>query len=99
MERCASGFVAELAGQGYTPPSATLQLRLIAHLSDWLAAEDSCHQDHGPGVTPLHGTNRISAAHVRGVAPFEVRRFAWDRAAIANSCNVRQPLAAPVMQR
>jgi integrase/recombinase XerD len=40
LEGYASGFVAELAGQGYRPPSATLQLRLIAQLSDWLAAED-----------------------------------------------------------
>ena len=48
MEGYASGFVAELAGQGYAPPSATLRLRQIAQLSDWLAAEDSCHQDQGP---------------------------------------------------
>lgn len=36
----APGFVAELAGQGYTSPSATLQLRLVAQLSEWLVAED-----------------------------------------------------------
>ena len=36
----APGFVAELAGQGYTPLSATLQLRLVARLSAWLVSED-----------------------------------------------------------
>lgn len=40
LEGLAPGFVAELAGQGYTPLSATLQLRLVAQLSEWLAAED-----------------------------------------------------------
>jgi integrase/recombinase XerD len=40
LEGYAPGFVAELAGQGYTPLSATLQLRLVARLSEWLAAED-----------------------------------------------------------
>ena len=39
LEGYAPGFVAELAGQGYTPLSATLQLRLIAQLSHWLASE------------------------------------------------------------
>jgi len=65
LEGYASGFVAELAGQGNTPSSATPPLSLVAQLSDWLAAEDSCHQDHGPGVTPLHGTKCVSAAHIR----------------------------------
>ena len=60
LEGYASGFVAELAGQGYTPPSATLQLRLIAQLSDWLAAEISSpkitgqelHHSMGPVAYP-----------------------------------------------
>lgn len=34
-----AGFVAELQRQGYTPRSATHQLRLMAHLSRWLAGE------------------------------------------------------------
>jgi integrase/recombinase XerD len=36
----APGFVVELAGQGYRPKSAVHQLRLMAHLSRWLAGED-----------------------------------------------------------
>ena len=35
----ASGFAAELARVGYSPLGATLQLRLMAHLSRWLESE------------------------------------------------------------
>jgi site-specific recombinase XerD len=35
----AVGFAAELARQGYTPYSARNQMRLLAHLSRWLASE------------------------------------------------------------
>ena len=35
----AAGFATELAKQGYTPNSARLQLRLMAHVSRWLAGE------------------------------------------------------------
>ena len=35
----ASGFLEELTAQGYTPLSAANQLRLLAHLSRWLAGE------------------------------------------------------------
>jgi len=39
LEPYVSGFVAELTERGYTPVSAAHQLRLMAHLSRWLAAE------------------------------------------------------------
>lgn len=39
------GFAAELARLGYTSGSASHQLRLLAHLSDWLE-----RQDRGPSV-------------------------------------------------
>jgi len=39
LESYVSGFVAELTERGYTPVSAAHQLRLMAHLSRWLAAE------------------------------------------------------------
>ena len=42
----AEGFAAELARQGYTRNSATDQVRLLAHLSRWLAA-------HGLDVAAL----------------------------------------------
>ena len=35
----AKGYAAELKRQGYTPLSAAVQLRLLAHLSRWLASE------------------------------------------------------------
>ena len=42
----AEGFAAELARQGYTPNGVTDQVRLLAHLSRWLAA-------HGLDVSAL----------------------------------------------
>ncbi len=40
LEPFAAGFARELVGQGYASQSAAQQLRLMAHLSRWLAAED-----------------------------------------------------------
>jgi integrase/recombinase XerD len=37
LEPYVSGFIAELAERGYTPVSAAHQLRLMAHVSRWLA--------------------------------------------------------------
>lgn len=39
LESFGAGFAAELLRQGYTPDSAVNQLRLMAHLSRWLASE------------------------------------------------------------
>ncbi|MBA3807731.1 MAG: tyrosine-type recombinase/integrase [Solirubrobacterales bacterium] len=39
LESYASGFVVELASEGYRPLPAAYQLRLMAHLSRWLAGE------------------------------------------------------------
>ena len=36
----AAGFKESLADSGYTPLSAAVQLRLMAHVSRWLGAED-----------------------------------------------------------
>ena len=41
----APGLAAELRRQGYTPDSTARQLRLVAHLSRWLAAEGLDSQD------------------------------------------------------
>src|SRR5260370_31351200 len=47
----AGGFRAELARLGYTPLTAASQLRLVAHLSRWLADEGLDASDlTGPGV-------------------------------------------------
>jgi integrase/recombinase XerD len=40
LEPFASGFTRELARQGFTANSASLQLGVVAHLSRWLRAED-----------------------------------------------------------
>lgn len=37
---CAGGFVESLAGRGYAPRSIGLRVRLLAHLSRWLLAEN-----------------------------------------------------------
>jgi site-specific recombinase XerD len=39
LARCVSGFVAELVEAGYRPNAASVQLRLLAHLSRWLVRE------------------------------------------------------------
>jgi site-specific recombinase XerD len=39
LEAFAPGFVVELGRQGYSPLGATLQLRLMAHVSRWLESE------------------------------------------------------------
>ncbi len=40
LEPYAAGFVVELARLGYTPLSAANQMRVMAHLSCWLAAQN-----------------------------------------------------------
>jgi site-specific recombinase XerD len=39
LEEFAEGFLAELAGLGYAPRSSEAQMRLMKHLSGWLAAQ------------------------------------------------------------
>ncbi len=39
LDELAEGFLAELAGLGYAPTSSEQQLRLLRHLSRWLAGE------------------------------------------------------------
>lgn len=44
-----SGFIEELAGLGYSPLSAANQVRVLAHLSRWMVAEDIDGGGLGPG--------------------------------------------------
>jgi site-specific recombinase XerD len=69
-----AGFAAELAARGYTPLSAANQLRVMAHLSRWLAAEEL----EAGGLTPerveefLHARRRQGYTcwlSERGLAP------------------------------
>jgi integrase/recombinase XerD len=48
LEPYASGFVLELVDRGYTPVSAAHQMRLMAHLSRWLAGERLGSDDLSP---------------------------------------------------
>jgi integrase/recombinase XerD len=62
LEPHASGFVAELAGLGYTRVSAALQLQLMAHLSRWLAEE----RLEGSGLTPETTSAFLTARRAGG---------------------------------
>jgi integrase/recombinase XerD len=42
LEGFAAGFAVELEAAGYTPLSAANQLRLMAHLGRWMAAQGWC---------------------------------------------------------
>jgi integrase/recombinase XerD len=69
LEPFAVGFVAELEEAGYRPAAAAVQLRLMAHLSRWLATEE-----FGPAdlVEPVLDRFRreyvVRYAFLRGVA-------------------------------
>jgi integrase/recombinase XerD len=64
LEAFAAGFVAELERVGYSPLGATLQLRLMARLSRWLASE---------GLGPAGLTEDVVERFLAG------RRAAGDR--------------------
>jgi hypothetical protein len=62
LEGHASGFAAELERAGYTTYSTTDQVRLLAHLSRWLA-EQGLSGDH---LTPLVQTAFLAARRAAG---------------------------------
>ena len=69
LEPFAAGFAAELVDQGYSLQPAALQLRLLAHLSRWLAAErrDAAGVEcgRGRGVPGLASCGRLLDASWR----------------------------------
>jgi len=67
----APGFAGALARLGYTPLSAVLQLRLVAHLSRWLAAEGLAPE----GLSPTAVERFIAARRAAGYT-----HYASDRA-------------------
>jgi len=67
LEPFASGFAAELAGQGYTPKSAGQHVGLLAHVSRWLVEEGL-----DPGELTLEAAERFCAA--RRVAGYANQR-------------------------
>lgn len=58
-----AGFAAELARQGYTPNSARQLLRLVAHLSSWLAGEGLGPRDLSPAVVERFFAASPAAGH------------------------------------
>lgn len=51
LEEFAEGFLAELAGLGYAPRSSEAQMRLMKHLSGWLATQGLAAGDLTAAVT------------------------------------------------
>jgi hypothetical protein len=64
-----SGFVAELVERGYTPVSAAHQLRLMAHVSRWLASEGLEPDDLSPAQVDEFVAVRRAAGYVNYVTP------------------------------
>ena len=67
----AGGFRAELERLGYTPLTAATHVRLVAHLSRWLAREGAEASGLTPAVVDAYFAERRSAGyagHVTGRA-------------------------------
>jgi site-specific recombinase XerD len=69
LEPYVSGFVAELTERGYTPVSAAHQLRLMAHLSRWLASEGLGPDDLSSARIEEFVAARRAAGYVNYVTP------------------------------
>jgi integrase/recombinase XerD len=69
LELYVSGFVAELVERGYTPVSVAHQLRLMAHVSRWLACEGFGPDDLSPARVEEFVTARRAAGYVNYVTP------------------------------
>jgi integrase/recombinase XerD len=70
----AEGFAAELAAQGYTPLSAANQLRVLAHVSRWLASQGLPPTEFRAALVERFLASRHQAGYTcwlsqRGVAP------------------------------
>jgi integrase/recombinase XerD len=74
LEPYAEGFRGELAGQGYSPGAAAVQLQLMGHLSGWLAGRGLDSAGLTPALVDAYLAERRRlgcASHWtrRGVAP------------------------------
>ena len=86
----AEGFLAELAGLGYASRSSEAQLRLLGHLSGWLAAEGLTAGDLSTEVV-----DRFVAARRRATTKFRSPRALVPLLAYLRRCGVA-PAAAVV---
>jgi integrase/recombinase XerD len=69
LEPYVSGFVAALVEHGYTPVSAAHQLRLMAHVSRWLASEGLEADDLSPARVEEFVAVRRAAGYKNYVTP------------------------------
>ena len=69
LEPFASGFAGELARQGFTANSASLQLGVVAHLSRWLIAEDLVVDVLDDGVVERFCRARRDAGYTAFLTP------------------------------
>ncbi len=69
LEPYARGFTTELSRLGYTPVSAGFQLHLLAHLSRWLAEEDSGLAELTSGVVETFLAARRAAGYTNYRSP------------------------------
>lgn len=69
LEPYVSGFVVELVERGYTPVSAAHQLRLMAHVSRWLASRGLGPDDFSPARVEEFVVVRRAAGYVNYVTP------------------------------
>ena len=69
LELYVSGFVAELVERGYTPVSVAHQLRLMAHVSRWLACEGFGPDDLSTARVEEFVAVRRAAGYVNYVTP------------------------------
>jgi len=65
----AVGFREELAKQGYSPWTAISLVQLMAHLSDWMAAQGLDPAGLSPGSVDLFLTDRRASGQVRRLTP------------------------------
>jgi integrase/recombinase XerD len=71
----AEGFAAELAGVGYSPPSAEAQLRLMNHVSLWLVAQGLAVGDLGGGAAQAAFVAERRVRYTQRVIQNPVRRL------------------------
>ena len=64
----AEGFRAELAGQGYASSSAVNQLKLVAHLSRWMATEGLSARELSPAEVERYVAARRAARYRHNVS-------------------------------
>lgn len=102
----AGGFRAELARLGYTPLTAASQLRLVAHLSRWLAAEGLGTSAPTTPVVEMYFAGRRSAGYANertvaalGPLPGYLRELGTVPVVVAEgSVTATGQLLAPVCQ-